>query len=252
MAEFPALPLWTDAYLGDTTHLDTTEHGAYLLLLMVAWRSADTALPDDDVLLAKYARCGVKMWRRLRPILAPFFAVENGRWVQLRLLEEKQKVVDRRDKQAANGRASALKRKGRHSTKRSTNREPSDQQNVNQTPTPISIYTIPNGIGADAPPVDVVKSIFDEGTAILRGFAKNDGQARSLIGKWRKARGDDWTLRAIRSCRDQPGGIGNPIEWIEGRLRRALSDQEIRDAVNAEVFAEARKMREAMKEDGNG
>jgi hypothetical protein len=39
MAEFPALPLWTDAYLGDTRHLSQSEHGAYLLLLITAWRT---------------------------------------------------------------------------------------------------------------------------------------------------------------------------------------------------------------------
>ena len=53
MAEFPALPLFTDALLGDTTHLDATEFGAYLLMLIVAWRSPDCALPDDDRYLAR-------------------------------------------------------------------------------------------------------------------------------------------------------------------------------------------------------
>lgn len=32
MAEFPALPLWTDAYIGDTAHLTNEEHGVYLRL----------------------------------------------------------------------------------------------------------------------------------------------------------------------------------------------------------------------------
>ena len=53
MAQFPVLPLWTDAYLGDTTHLTTIEHGAYMLLLMVSWRSPDCRLPDDDAMLAR-------------------------------------------------------------------------------------------------------------------------------------------------------------------------------------------------------
>ena len=64
MAEFPALPLWTDAYLADTTHLSTIEHGAYLLLLMTAWRTKECCLPDDDKLLSRYARLTAAQWRR--------------------------------------------------------------------------------------------------------------------------------------------------------------------------------------------
>ena len=50
MAEFPAMQIWTDAYLGDTSHLSTTEHGAYFLLLMAMWRNGGS-LPNDDAML---------------------------------------------------------------------------------------------------------------------------------------------------------------------------------------------------------
>lgn len=131
------MPLWTDAYLGDTTHLNAAEHGAYLLLLMTAWRTGDCALPDDDRLLARYARCDVRQWKKLRPILEPFFTVRAGTWRQGRLTDEFQAASERREKAAANGRASALKRKGRHSAKRersdgkaTAEREPSDNLTI--------------------------------------------------------------------------------------------------------------------------
>lgn len=116
MAEFPSMPLWTDAYLGDTTHLTTLEHGAYLLLLMIAWRSKETSLPDDDRLLARYTKLSPSQWKRIKPILAEFFAIENGRWIQKRLLDESNAVKQYRERQRAAGKSSALKRKGRHST----------------------------------------------------------------------------------------------------------------------------------------
>jgi uncharacterized protein YdaU (DUF1376 family) len=130
MAEFPAMPLWTDAYLGDTTHLTTLEHGAYLLLLMTAWRSREHTLPDDDRLLARYAKMTPAQWQRVKPILAEFFTISNGRWAQRRLLDEANAVKQFREKQRAAGKASALKRKGRHSATVETG---SDQ---NQPPTP--------------------------------------------------------------------------------------------------------------------
>ncbi len=116
MAEFPALPLWTDAYLGDTVHLTTIKHGAYLLLLMTAWRARSHDLPDDDRMLARYCRLTVGQWRRIRPTLEPFWMVANGRWSNRRLLDELDAVRQARAQRSDAGRASALKRKHRGST----------------------------------------------------------------------------------------------------------------------------------------
>lgn len=128
MAEFPVLPLFTDAYLGDTRHLSTIEHGAYLLLLITAWRTPQCRLPDDDKLLARYAGLTGAQWRRMRSTIEDFFHVDKGWWTQRRLTDEYKAVRQRRESQVANGRASALKRKGRHSTKRH------DSENEASTP----------------------------------------------------------------------------------------------------------------------
>lgn len=89
MAEFPALPLWTDAYLGDTAHLTNEEHGVYLRLLMFAWRSPECCLPDDDRRLAIMTGLSEKKWRAIRPVIASFWTVENGSWTQKRLTKER-------------------------------------------------------------------------------------------------------------------------------------------------------------------
>src|ERR1043166_442220 len=88
MAQFPALPLWTDAYLGDTKHLTTLEHGAYLLLLISMWRTPDKRLPDDPKLLARYSGLTTGQWRRVSPIIMPFFIASGGYITQGRLTDE--------------------------------------------------------------------------------------------------------------------------------------------------------------------
>src|SRR4051812_21801143 len=59
MAEFPALPLWTDAYLADCGHLSDAEHGRYFLLLMAMWRAPECRLPNDNDWLARRFRRSV-------------------------------------------------------------------------------------------------------------------------------------------------------------------------------------------------
>ena len=133
MAEFPALPLFTDALLGDTLHLTNGQFGSYMLLLIVEWRTKDCRLPDDDDYLAKIARMDRRAWEKNKGIILAFFKKDkDGFWYQGRLVDERKYVEEQRRKNSKAGIASALKRKGRDST----NVEPEDNENQTPTPTP--------------------------------------------------------------------------------------------------------------------
>lgn len=81
------MPLVIEKYLGDTSHLTTLQHGAYLLLLMAYWRRGG-ALPDDDTRLMSIARLAPAEWRKHKPVLAEFFQIAGGAWTQKRAEEE--------------------------------------------------------------------------------------------------------------------------------------------------------------------
>ena len=82
------IPLFPDSYLADTTHLTTEQHGAYVLLLMAAWRSADCTLPHDEVRLAKLAGLPLARWRKVGPTILEMWTCEGGRCRQKRLSHE--------------------------------------------------------------------------------------------------------------------------------------------------------------------
>lgn len=105
MADFPALPLWTDAYLADTRHLSQSAHGAYLLLLMEAWRRPRCCLPDDDSLLARLSGSpNLDAWLALKPTVMAFWKLDAraSEWTQKRMLKERDFVEkSRRQKRDA-------------------------------------------------------------------------------------------------------------------------------------------------------
>lgn len=91
------------------------------MLLMVAWRSKECALPDNDVLLARYARMDNRAWAANKDVIMSFWHKNDlGLFVQKRLIDERKFVAAKRDQAAQAGKASALKRKERHSTDVST------------------------------------------------------------------------------------------------------------------------------------
>jgi uncharacterized protein YdaU (DUF1376 family) len=106
MTTTPGMMLWTDAYLGDTSHLTTLEHGAYLLILMAMWR-AGGSLPDDDARLARCAGLSRDKWRRIAPTIRELLIGEDGRVTQKRLRREWRIACGRSEKASAAGRSSA-------------------------------------------------------------------------------------------------------------------------------------------------
>jgi len=101
MADFAGLTIWTDAYIGDTQHLTLQEHGAYLKLLMIAWRSPGCCLPDDDKRLATMLGVTVKVWRSIKPEVMAFWELRDGQYFQGRLTRERKKVEARSEKGVA-------------------------------------------------------------------------------------------------------------------------------------------------------
>lgn len=97
MADYPYFPFWTDAYLADTQHLTTEEHGAYMLLLIQAWRSADCSLPDDDAMLARLCGLSASKWKAVKPIVMAFWKHDKRRkiFVQKRLRKEREKAASK-------------------------------------------------------------------------------------------------------------------------------------------------------------
>ena len=95
MSKPAAMPLFGDAYLADTTHLTTEEHGAYLLLMIAAWRQEDCGLPMDDKKLARIAGLSTKKWTSIRGTVLEFWKLDNGRIYQPRLTKEHQYVCQK-------------------------------------------------------------------------------------------------------------------------------------------------------------
>ena len=210
MAEYAAMPLWTDAYLGDTTHLTTIEHGAYLLLLMAMWR-ADGKLPNDDKLLARYARVTAGQWKRIKPVLWPFFRVSSDSITQGRLTDELEAVRQKSRRQSDNAKSRWLKT---NETDDATALPPQSHGYATHTHTHT---TNTDANASDADSVDFTAVIFDRGVKFLVGHGTPERQARSVIGKWRKDHEDRDIFDAFTAARKE--GVVDPVPWITARLQ---------------------------------
>ena len=99
----PWMPLYVGDYLGDTGHLTTAQHGAYLLLMMHYWRKGE--LPDDDRQLSKITKLPLKTWCDYRPTLQDFF---HEGWKHKRIDAELAKMVRVSEKRAIAGQKGGL------------------------------------------------------------------------------------------------------------------------------------------------
>lgn len=134
------MPLIVDKYLGDTMHLTTEQHGAYLLLLIAYWKNQGP-LPDEDQALAAITKTDQKKWKKeIRAVVSKFFQIESGFWVQKRAQIELDRAVDltetRRKSGKTGGQASAVARSKREANGTAKG-EANTEQIPKQKPTPI-------------------------------------------------------------------------------------------------------------------
>ena len=112
MSQAPSMPMFWDAYLADTTHLTTEEHGAYLLLLAAMWRR-NGWVPDDDRDNARILGLTPAKWKRVKERLSVFLIFQDGQITQKNLLKiwkiTQEKIEKNRENGAKGGRPKSNK-----------------------------------------------------------------------------------------------------------------------------------------------
>jgi uncharacterized protein YdaU (DUF1376 family) len=184
MADYPALPLWTDAYLADTTHLSATESGAYLHLLMAAWRAPTCSIPNNDRQLARMARCTPREWQKVRGVVMAFWTLDDATtfWTQKRLLTERIRVRENSREQSRKAGIKWLKEKETRNAAASSGHMP------NVSPDDASIEE-PNGSSSPLVPPNVDAAAKEP---------KPDGRkrpARPLPADWKPDQADHRAAR---------------------------------------------------------
>jgi uncharacterized protein YdaU (DUF1376 family) len=152
MSAFPSLPLFTDAYIADTAHLTNEEHGAYLRLLMFAWRSPLCRLPDDDTRLARMLGLSAGKWAKLKVAVMAFWSLENGFWSQKRLAKEHEFVTKKVEQKRANGKQGGRPKSLENNDQGKANGSEHETETKAPTPTPTPTYSSlsENGVSDEA------------------------------------------------------------------------------------------------------
>ena len=237
------MPLYVGDYMADTMHLTTTEHGAYLLLIMHYWRAGP--LPRDDKILQGIARVSRQAWSQgIGETIKAFFYLKEGHWHHKRIDEEIERCQGVINQRKAAGRASAQARwRQREGNARSTDVEQPLNGGCNlvefplqrdDTPSPSPISKKDSVLRTDAPPVgDARDLLWSDGLPFLRSITGlTEGRARALLGRFVKdATGDCARVRAIlaQAARDRPI---DPVPWITEALKARTKRESSMDRIS--------------------
>jgi len=93
MAEFPALPIFTDAITADCAHLNDAEFGLYFRILMLMWRSPGCRIPHDEQWITRKL---ARPWSSIKPLLDEFCTSTGNWYTQKRLSKEWAYLMERR------------------------------------------------------------------------------------------------------------------------------------------------------------
>jgi uncharacterized protein YdaU (DUF1376 family) len=257
---FDEFPLSISAYIADTQHLSTVQHGAYLLILMTMRRSGGY-LPDDDRKLANIVKLTLTKWKRIAPDIRALMIAEEGKLTQKRVKSdiEKQRLLSLRN--ASNGKTGGVAKslKTKEPTLATATVSPADRQkpDVNAIPSLLETTEIQKEVkkernsGGRSLPSDWMATDDDHAYGAKLGLTELEieacaedmrlwarGNANRAVGRkadWR-ATFHGWMRREapkITRQRSFTGGSNGKttdakvgFSGIAARLRRQIADEE--------------------------
>lgn len=225
MADYPAMPLFTDAYIADTQHLTNEEHGIYLRLLMFSWRTQDCALPNDDKRLATMVGLTPGRWAKLKPTILEFFTENDGKLVQKKQQKVREKVASQRKQKqiASNARWHPKSLKDKETNDADAGQPDllgNSSRNANQNQNH-------KNVSKDTGSVDPKKLLFDQVDLLKSWGCKTDKAARSMIGRLLRCC-DDNAETAYARILDAKSKAA-PLDWLGGVLRRKKEEESSTD-----------------------
>ena len=219
MSKAPSMPIYWDAYLADTTHLTTEEHGAYLLLLAAMWRR-NGWVPDDDRDNARIVGLTSAKWRRAKERLGEFLVFNNGQISQKNLLKIWENTQEKIEKNRSNGTKGGRPKSNKNNCIAKANGFVSDNPNKSIPEPEPDIKTEPKGSSKKPTPRAELQTILNEETADavlehrqrlrkpLTAFA-----AKQLAGQFAKCADPN----AAAAEMIEAGWQGFKPEWLENR-----------------------------------
>lgn len=210
------MPIVIGDYLADTQRLSTEQHGAFLLLLMDYWRNGPP--PADDAVLCSITRLKLARFRKHKTVLLSFFRIVDGRLIDKRADAEKIRAEQNAKRNSERARHAADVRWRSADGDAPSNAPSNAASNAPECPSPSpSVTSVTGGVAADP-----VKSLFDDGVALLVGKGASQGAARSLIGQLRKKAGDERLGLLIAEA--QSLDITDPRAWLTAAANCPAND----------------------------
>lgn len=231
MAALPYMQLYIADYLADTMHLDTEEHGAYLLLIFNYWQTGKP-LPNDDKKLSRITRLSNDRWTTVKDSLQHFFNVTDLHWEHPRIEKDLDAVYEAQAQRSLAGKKSAEARKlkkeqaKQESVKESltvvaTVVEDSLQRNANEkatnkdTDTDTDINTYKNTCASDNAPLSD-ECRFEEFWSVYPA-KKNKKKAKEI---WKRKK---LNSKADELIADVINRTNNDQGWLDGFIPHATT-----------------------------
>jgi uncharacterized protein YdaU (DUF1376 family) len=222
-------------YLGDTRHLTTEQHGAYLLLLMAMWRAGGT-LPDDRAKLARIAGLSPSRWAKISDDVMAFFDACEGGITQGRLAAELAIANEKSEKRSQAGKAGARAKSLKTHKASSANASRLLKHSPEPEPEPELVLEANASCpkrSDDVPKEDRFAEAWKAYPAKGRERSKSQAKTRPIWREAAKAAGGEEALlgavrRYVRDDQTHKGECGPPAfdRWLrDGRWEHWLPDK---------------------------